>query len=522
MKIKFIMTKAISLVLCILVLFGNITTAYGNSEVDINSQIIYNENITFSDIFGSFIESLFPNGKTQIQSKGAVLEVIPPFILVPLHSKASAFSSIESLVFVWSNVTVLGYEGFYTKVRVNNTEKEGYIFKFFLSSDEDFLVKQFDNVYIGKTKSILKDYNNPEDFNWSVSQDGIISLDRETGQITGLKPGTVVVTAKYGNSTDTCIVSSINQWNKTELSSAAKDIVVKSNPDSNNYNNFEKGTISKGESIVARGDMADGSGWIYVSSGGTWGFIKLSDFPGIDYLMTQYHYYDEGYEKRFGSAESKIYDYASVLNDVMMDLFNLKVCPYVYSYTSVTDQCKIWRYGSVYSGNLSSSCPKNGNHKTDSCLQTGYLREDLKNSFGNGGGTVSKVAWTGHIMTDHDNDRSNSTVGVGTIIITPYKTVQKTSSGYVNDSSYEIRRDSISTLMHETIHQLGVHDHYCYEDKGGDDGVKCSNKGGCYKCYGNNIKPDCMMMTTKYPTEDSVLLCNKCKSQVFEYLSNNF
>jgi len=56
------------------------------------------------------------------------------------------------------------------------------------------------------------------------------------------------------------------------------------------------------------------------------GFIKLSDFPGIDYLMTQYHYYDQGYNLRFGSASNKIYDNASVLNDVMMAYLRLKVC----------------------------------------------------------------------------------------------------------------------------------------------------------------------------------------------------
>ena len=510
MKYKRVITRAISLALCFLILLGSVTMAYGNTEVDNNSYTVYTENTNL----------LSPNGKTQIQSKGSIIEVRPPFIIAPIHSKASFFSSIVSWVFVYTNVTVEGYDGNYVKVKVNKTGETGYIHNIVLTEDEGFLVQQFSNVYVGKSKKILKDYDNPEDFRWSVSQEGIISLNKQTGEIKGLTPGTVVVTAKYDGKTNKCTVSSINQWKETESSAATKDIIVKSNPDSNSYSNFEKGTIIKGTTVVARGDMADGSGWIYVSDKAEkiWGFIKLSDFPGIDYLFTEYHYYDQGYNIRFGSAENKIYTYASVMNDIMMDLFNLKINPYVYSYTSSADQCKIWRYGSVKSNNLASSCPKNGNHNNESCLTSDTLREAMYNN-GKGAGNeyIAKTVWTGHIMDGHK--RSNSQRNPTFIIVfTTGNTVNNQT--YTNKSNSNIRKYSIYELIHETAHQLGTKDHYCY----GKDPITnvCKNQY-CDDCFDNKTAPFCIMNlpfnVESYDSDE--LFCDECEQIIRTHLADH-
>ncbi|MBQ2842375.1 MAG: SH3 domain-containing protein [Clostridia bacterium] len=503
--------RIVTVILCLSILTSTIANASGNM-VKLSCKEISNQNISSNSV------------STQAKETGKKYSVMLPLIFV--HSKATLFSNINGILFMSEKVKVLSNSGFYSYIKADSGE-EGYVFSGFLGSvngySNSLKIKPFAYVYAGKTSytKIKVEYSGANAVQWTVSDSSIIDFNEKTGEIVGLKPGVAKITARAGlfNSAE-CIVSVINKWSETEYAVTNKTVAIKQSP-GDSYKTTA--TISSGTSVVARGDFADGSGWLYVSAmNNIEGFIKVSDFPGIDFLMTQYHYYDQGFNIRFGSASTKIYDYASVLNNVMTDLFNLKVCPYVYSYTSAADQCKIWRYDSVYSNNLASSCPKTDNHKNDSCLKTDYLREDLKNKFENGGGTVSKVAWTGHIMTDHNNDRSNATVGIGTIIITPYKTVHKTSSGYVNDSSYEIRRDNISTLMHETIHQLGIYDHYCYDDQGGPDGKRCSNTGGCYVCYGNGVKPDCMMMVTKYPTEDSVLLCSKCKSNVYKYLSDNF
>ncbi len=501
--------------------------AFAQSNRFVDNSVLYgyteNEADNYSDMESSFMSV---TNSTQPQSRSSVLEVQPPFIIVPLHSKPTIFSSVVSWLFVLTDVTVVGYEGYFTKVSVNSTGDIGYVFKFFLTSDSSLLVKQYENIYVGKTKSILKDYDNPEDFKWSVSQEGVISLNPQTGEITALKPGTLVVTAKHNGKTDECIVSSINPWKKTETATAEKNITVKSNPESSEYNNFNKGTIKKGAEIVAKGDIADGNGWIYVSSGNTWGFIELSDFSGIDYLMTEYHYYDQGYALRFNNINNKtasenIYDYASVLNAVMIANFKLKVCPYVYPYTSAADQCKIWRYSSVKLNNLASLCPKTVPHKTDACLQTGYLREELKNRFGNGGGTVSKVAWTGHVMNNYETDRSNATVGMGTIIITPYA-VTNPNKNFSNYSNATIRKELLYTIVHETGHQFKLRDHYCKKDFS-EETKKCSNVF-CVTCNKLPYADYCIMLDrVNIETVDSnKIYCVYCKNAINTYLLDNF
>lgn len=443
-------------------------------------------------------------------------------LFVFIHSKPSMFSSAGIVVY-GRKVTVLSDSGFYTYVRTEDG-RVGYIFSIFLSKSlhksKSLTVPEYVCAYVGKaspTKVIAK-YDGNEVLSWYVGDSNMISFDKETGVVKGLKPGVTKITARTGlfNSAD-CTVTVINQWKETEKATAQKQITIRHAP-GDNYD--AKITINKGTAITARGDLADGSGWIYVSAKNDeyWGFIKLSDFPGIDYLMTQYHYYDEGYDIRFGSASTKIYDYASVLNDVMMANFKLKVCPYVEAYTSAADNCKIMSYKSVASSNLAKACPKNGNHLSSSCLTTGNLREDLQDQYENGGGTVSKTAWTGHIMSDHNGDRSNATVGMGTIIFTPYSTVNPNT--YANYSNSKIKEESTYTLVHETGHQLGLGDHYCY---GIDASMgKCKNTY-CSTCYIKNVKK-CIMLDrlNVEETETTSLYCKICKENINSKLSESF
>ena len=517
MKTRRIISTIISLALCALVLLGSVTTAYGNTDADMYSDGNYNEGTRFGDLLTNFISSMFLNEKTQIQSKGSTLEVRPPFIIAPLHSEASIFSSIVSWVFVYTNVTVEGYDGNYIKVKVNKTDERGYIHKILLTTDKSYLVQQYSNVYVGKSKKILKDYNNPEDFTWSVSQDGIISLNKQTGEIKGLNPGTVIITAKYDGKTNKCIVSSINPWQKKETSVASKDITVKSNPDNSSYKNFDKGTITEGTTIIAHGDLADGNGWIYVSDKAekVWGFIKISDFSEIEYIVTQYHYYDKGYEKRFGSASTKISDYVSVLNNVMMSNFGLKVNYFIEEYASAADQCKKWKYGdNYYLSYLSGSCPKTGNHNPDSCLRTIHMRDVLLKDKGWGTDVITKAVWTGHIMDGHKPSNSESVSQ--TLVFTTANTVSYSSGTYSNKSSTNIRYYSLYEITHETGHQLGLNDGYCYKD---GNGKHCSNSN-CFYCNGEPI-PNCIMAQIKSPTNSTNMFCDDCKEKINSHLKDH-
>ncbi len=463
--------------LCILVLLGSVTTAYGNTEAD---------------------------SKSNDQPKVS-------FLFAFLRDKPNIFSGeILDFLIYGTEVNVLGYSGTYIYVEDVKTEKRGYVFYWFMDDNFEFN-REYDHIYVGQTNSGRLKIKNGADVEWTTKPSGYISIDPKTKIITGIKPGTVTVTAKGGMSNVSCTVTCINPWEEPETTTAEKNIDVFP---IYNAGFDKKEIISKGSVITAKGDLADGSGWIYVNSVNTWGFIKLSDFPGIDYLMTQYHYYDEGYEERFDSAEIKIFDYASVLNDVMMANFKLKVCPYVYPYTSAADKCKKWKYGDDYLDYLSGSCPKTQKHDSDSCLRTIHMRNILLEDKGWGTDVLTKAVWTGHIMDGHKT--SNSEFNSKTLVFTTANTVSYSSGTYSNKSPSKIRYYSLYEITHETGHQLGLNDGYCYKDI--VNGT-CSNKN-CFTCRKLPL-PNCIMAQIKSPTNSTNMFCDDCKEKINSHLKDH-
>ena len=524
MKTKNKLISFISILIGVCIIFSTSVYAHTESEFDNPNYNVYTENGYINNIL-DFLICIFGNNKSVSDGINENYSIRPPFFLIPFRETPGFLSNIKSFLWIGTKVKVLSYSEDYTYVEVvsnnkNNGEK-GYIHYLAISDNrkgELTLSRENDIVYVGQTnKGRLKaTYTGNDTLTWSFEPEGYIARDEKTGVVTGIKPGIVTVTASAGNFTKSCTVSCITQWEEKETAKAKKDITVRANPGSTYPS---KGTITKGATITASGDLTDGSGWIYVEGNGVYGFIHLSDFPGIDYLMTEYHYYDKGYELRFGSAESKIYEYASVMNDVMMDLFNLKICPYVSSYTSPADQCKIWRYGSVKSNNLASSCPKTGNHNSKSCLTTESLRDTLYNK-GKGAGNdlIANTVWTGHIMDGHAMSNSQR-YPTYILIFTTGNTVD--SSTNKNKSDEWVRSRSIYELMHETAHQLGTNDHYCYGINQ-DTGI-CENNY-CDRCVDKkNTFPFCVMNrpfnTEKYDTSE--LFCSECEGMIKEHLSDH-
>ena len=477
---------------------------------------------TLYDIYRHFltqIERLFsskttPNG---INDESMVFSLI---LVAPVRKEPNFSSEVSEHLWIFTEVIIIDIVGSYYLVEKDGKEV-GYIHSFWLAGGKSTtlkLNKDFDHVYVGSdnAKRIKATYNGTESITWSTDSPDIISVNSSTGKITGIKPGLAEITAKAGNKTATATVACINAWKEPETSKAASNIAIKALPSSTSDT---RGTISAGTTIVAKGDLADGSGWIYVNAGGHWGFIELDDFPGIDYIMTEYHYYDQGYNIRFGSASDKIYDYASVLNDVMMELFGLKVCSYVEAYTSAADQCKIWRYGSVKSSNLSSSCPASGKHNSKSCLETTHIRDTMLTDKGRGTNIITKTIWTGHIMDGHLTDRSHSENKVTqSIIITTCNTVNDVT--FTNKSSYEIRKCDVHALVHESAHQLSANDHYCY----GKDPITgvCKNDY-CDVCFEDKDPPFCVMSEVLNVETNAVndLFCSECKKDIKTHLTDH-
>ncbi len=420
-------------------------------------------------------------------------------------------STIKGVLLWTDELTVLGYAGSFVRVELSKNN-EGYVHRLTIKDKRLNIKKQYANIYSG----VLKDdyvqfkFDLDDTVTWSLDKKGIVEVTKYNNRsfsVKGLSPGVVKLTVKTKDFKDTCEIACIEKWADTETATAQSDIDLMGVP-GKKYT--PEVTITQGSTIIARGHIPGYSDYVYVSSGGNWGFIKLSDFPAIKHVMTQYHYYDKGYDLRFSSASSKISDYASVLNDVMMANFGLKVYSYVKPYTSVADECKILLDGKVKAGNISDACPGTGNHKSGTCLTTENVRNDLRKQFGRGGGNISKVVWTGHIMTD--NERSNAIVGTGDIVMTPYGTIDKTSA--------KIREDRIYTLVHETSHQFGVYDHYCAGDKKDDDSV-CSNKH-CSECSGEPIPYGCIMLDREdiENTSHTALYCDDCIKTISNSIKN--
>ncbi len=425
-----------------------------------------------------------------------------------------SFTGIQKIFFHNKEVKVLNYSGSYVYVQDTETDEKGYIHNLLLSDKPLNIKQEYINVYTGATKEevITVKVDNGKQFEWSLNKSGIVEITESSKNkftVTGLKSGTVKLTVKGDGYKDTCNITCVAKWQNFETATAKSAIKVMGSP-GKYYDNAK--TIPEGAVMTAKGNVSGEKKYIFVTSGDIAGHIKLSDFPGIDYVMTQHHYYDQGYKLRFDDDGDKIYEYAAVLDDVMMANFNLKIYSYVNPYTSVADECKIKSYDSVKRNNLASSCPQTSGHISGSCLTTKNLRNNLKSNFGDGSGSTSKVAWTGHIMKYHESDRSNATVGMGTIIITPYARVS--SDDFSNFPSSTIKEESIYTLVHETGHQFGLHDHYCANDKDDNGGV-CSNKY-CSDCNGEPIPYGCLMFKRQTINNSTLtkLYCDDCKEDI--------
>ena len=222
---------------------------------------------------------------------------------------------------------------------------------------------------------------------------------------------------------------------------------------------------------------------------------------------TMHHYVDQGYRVRF-DGYSDILIYSNIVAEKFEQFFGIQVLSSIILYTSPADTCKTDQFGSVTDANLTSDC----NH-TPTHLTTGELR----NALGDGTNTVSRVLWTGHILPG--NPSSNS--AAHSVIITPRHTT--TGDGFTNKSDFEVRKESIYTLMHETSHQLGLPDHYCYGKDSNDPERKCINEY-CDECvFGRGEARQCLM-SYRYDVEntsEATLYCSSCLASINAHLTDH-
>ncbi len=224
------------------------------------------------------------------------------------------------------------------------------------------------------------------------------------------------------------------------------------------------------------------------------------------YTLSVMHYYDLGYEARFGNAQVNIEEYQSICSAVFLELFNLDTTASVSWYTSCADICT----GTpVAFADLSSNCThENIDHKTASALCS-----DLRTQFGVGTDSTVLATWTGHVL---DNNRCDSSSNTHTIRLSIHATTYE-NANYTNKPTAVIRYESIFSLLHELSHQLGAPDHYCYDLSSSNCGNPTND---CWRCDNYlEEEPVCIMDRRMDDIESRLnsgnlegLYCDQCLS----------
>lgn len=226
--------------------------------------------------------------------------------------------------------------------------------------------------------------------------------------------------------------------------------------------------------------------------------------------FTVNHYLDQGYRTRFSSASTAVTGHQSVVSSIFKELFGLTVVSNVTSTTSLADDCRISALGSVTASNLATACSHSPDH-----LTTARLRSDLVSNYGSGTNTLTRVLWTGHILTG--NPSSNSVSANHTVIMTSKEVTS--GANFSNKSTQNVNIESRFDLLHELSHQLGAPDHYCYGDQ--EASGHCSNTN-CRTC--NGLPQLTCVMTSRKNIESintSSLYCSACRSTIQNHVNGH-
>lgn len=223
-----------------------------------------------------------------------------------------------------------------------------------------------------------------------------------------------------------------------------------------------------------------------------------------DYSFVIKHYYDNGYDVRFGNSYSDIVTYQNICSNILLNIFGINTSVTVQGYTSCSDTCTDTP---VTLSDTTTSCSHGlTDHKTRN-----KLRKDIIDQFGAGTSITTKVSWTGHVL----ESGSSCTYVNDQIIIMSIGMV--TDASHTNLPSSQIRYERIYTLLHESSHALGAPDHYCYDKTSSN----CNNPtNDCWRCdRGLSAEPSCLMSYRMNDLESrlnnnnlSNIYCSQCMS----------
>ena len=402
------------------------------------------------------------------------------YVIRPMHNQNMALHAKNGV----SDVTTIGYNNTLAGVPAENRWtieylNGGYVFKCQGNSSQAL---RFSSNYPGAsvyTGAYNLSYNA---FKWYFEASPTIApqvllLDTQTGEI-ALNTTRSVEYGELVTLDDLGLVASFACSNNSNQEITWSSLTP-SQVEINTENGSIRGMIDGGESTITASQIY--SGLSYGAS-----YLVYVTQPTVPVLRVK-NYYDQGYNVRVGNALTAIQGYHDVVNIKFENIFGIRLIESIEMYSSRCDACKISQYGAVTAGSLDLSCSH-----SPKCLNTASLRTDILTQKGAGNDTITIVAWTGHQMSDYENDRSNSSSSTNSVIITPN-----------SSSSYEF------TLLHELSHQLGAHDHYCYGTSGDEP---CDNEFCDECCFGYAEPRECVMgkrmNLSAYPEDE--LYCDDC------------
>lgn len=278
-------TAVICFALCISFLFGNNAVAQSGQYGDnIGNKsyvgLVYSAGTVY-ELFGS----LLVGNKTEPDGVGDSTIVKTPFLMALVHETPSFFGKVKTVFFVGTKVEIKAFSENYCLVE-SKSGTIGYVFKGCLDGGKDGELsfnRTYDHVYVGAT-NINATTGNPRtqakyDGNgtvyYSTDNTDIISVDSETGLITGKNPGKANLIAKVGTTKVSIPVYCIYKWKKEWTGKANTATTVYAGTSTSTAS---LASLSSGKKFTVKGDDGGSDGWAYgVSESGAWGFVKIND-----------------------------------------------------------------------------------------------------------------------------------------------------------------------------------------------------------------------------------------------------
>ena len=211
--------------------------------------------------------------------------VVAIFPAIKLLNIPITMADANELMFFASKCTVLGKYDSYAYITFDNGngERDGFVkYSRLSNAPNDFLELSSKTINVWgdgvaySDKKLTTDYNGKGQIVWSVSDKTIIDFDDKTGQITGLKPGKVTITAAVDGMKETCTVHSLYKWPQSWK--------TKTNCDTNLYlvdgtEYKESRSMQQGTVFEVLGDNGTSDGWAYgkatINGTACWGYVPI-------------------------------------------------------------------------------------------------------------------------------------------------------------------------------------------------------------------------------------------------------